>query len=125
MQQQSQPQRTVNTSHPIIRPLIYTVVGIFAFVMLYIFFVPMYVNRNPACADLFSQVETEALFDAHEDTIAELGSLGAQGGMVSERPDCPGKAEILIYHGTEQQAVKIRKSLGDTFFGAPYRLVNN
>lgn len=83
------------------------------------------VRERPApCEQLKSESETQAILGRHRDLLGKLGQAGAQDIYAGTREDCPGKVEILITHGTESEARAIRKMLGASILGLPYRLVN-
>ena len=85
-------------------------------------------NRNHylSCEQLPSETEVRQVMKAHQDVIARIEQINP--GFVGVEMDtsiCPGKADILFWYGTHQDRLLIESIIADdTFYGIPYRLVN-
>ena len=85
-------------------------------------------NRNHylACDQLPSEHEVRQVIEAHQDVIEKIKQI--KPGFVGVEMDtsiCPGKADILFWYGTHQDRLLIESVIADdTFYGIPYRLVN-
>ena len=64
--------------------------------------------------------------EAHQDLVEKIEQLNP--GFVGVEMDtyaCPGRADILFWYGTHQDKLLIESIIADdTFYGIPYRLVN-
>ena len=64
--------------------------------------------------------------EAHQDVIVMIEQI--RPGFVGVEIDtsiCPGKADILFWYATHQDRLLIESMIADnTFYGIPYRLVN-
>jgi len=85
-------------------------------------------NRNHylPCEQLASESEVRRVIEAHQDVIARIEQINP--GFVGVEVDtstCPGKADIIFWYGTHQDRIQIESIIADdTFYGIPYRLVN-
>ena len=85
-------------------------------------------NRNHylACDQLPSEAEVRQVMETHQDVIKKIEQINP--GFVGVEMDtsiCSGKADILFWYGTHQDRLLIESIIADdTFYGIPYRLVN-
>ena len=85
-------------------------------------------NRNHylSCDQLPSEAEVRQVMDEHQDVVKKVEQINP--GFVGVEMDsltCPGKADILFWYGTHQDRLLIESIIpDDTFYGVPYRLVN-
>lgn len=83
-------------------------------------------NTKIACDKLPSAEDVQKVLTEHKDVIKELEKLSDTNSISfsidTER--CSGKADILIYYGTESQRKQIKEKIGKKFFGVPYRMFN-
>ncbi len=87
----------------------------------------LFADRRAVACDKLPSVQTvQTTLTEHADTIRELEKLGPENTirLEADATRCSGKADILIYYGTESQRAKIKQNIGDTFFGVPYRMAN-
>ena len=85
-------------------------------------------NRNYylSCAQLPTEAEVRQVMEAHQDVIEKIeqinpGFVGAEMDMST----CIGKADIIFWYGTHQDRLQIESIIaGHTFYGIPYRLIN-
>lgn len=87
-------------------------------------------NRNHylPCRQLPTYAEAQRVVQAHQDVIDQIEKAG--GGVRIEGHTCPGETEvrvdILIWYPSHRNRVAIEGIInGETFFGIPYRLLNN
>jgi hypothetical protein len=109
------------------------IIGLFAIGYVFDYFAHLDDNAGLPCDKYLKVQQIESLIKEHKDTISQIENLGGTvsfGGDYIETDEdnstirCPGKTEIWIYYGTEEQAQKIRNLIGDSFFGSPYRMIN-
>ena len=83
-------------------------------------------SKKISCDQLPNAQVVQASLVDHVSTIRELEKLGPENTirLEADKTRCSGKADILIYYGTESQLANIKKNIGDTFFGIPYRMAN-
>lgn len=86
-------------------------------------------DRWPApCTELPTASTVTAILERHADVrlrIEQLGRPDSQDVVVHiETLRCPGKADLVILYNTWNVRGKIKKLIGNTFFGVPYQLVN-
>lgn len=83
-------------------------------------------NKKIACSELPSVEEVQKVLTDHKDTIQELEKLSDTNSIwfSIDTERCSGKADILIYYGTESQRKQIKEIIGEKFFGVPYRMFN-
>ena len=85
-------------------------------------------NRNHylSCEQLPSESEARRVMEAHQDIIEKIEQINP--GFVGVEMDtsaCPGKADIIFWYGTHQDRLLIEGIIADdTFYGIPYRLIN-
>ena len=82
-------------------------------------------TRKVSCDKLPNAKEVERILAEHTDTVEEIKNINPDHVWLeidSER--CPGKADIMIYYATIKNRASIKKLIGDTFFGIPYRMFN-
>ena len=85
------------------------------------------IDKGLSCDKLSAKEEVQKVLNENTDTIKKLEELSPDTKSImvvidSER--CQGKADIIIYYGSFQQRKEIKKIIGDTFFGVPYRMIN-
>lgn len=97
-------------------------IGLFAFGLLDV----QKANKKVACNKLPSAEEVQKSIIQHEDAIKELERLSDTNNiwLSIDAERCLGKADIIIYYGTESDRKQIKERIGETFFGVPYRMVN-
>ena len=81
-------------------------------------------TRPLSCETLVTEREAQAVMNAHPDVVDRVMLTGALGVTVWPAEECPGKAYIQIQYRTAPTDIRVRKILGRTFFGVPYRLQN-
>ena len=85
-------------------------------------------NRNHylSCEELPTEAEVRQVMEAHQDVIARIEQINPGFvGVELDTSTCPGKADIIFWYGTHQERVAIESIINDdTFYGVPYRLVN-
>lgn len=83
-------------------------------------------SKKVACDQLPNAEAVQAILVEHADTIRELEKLGPVNAIRfgADTTRCSGKADIAIDYGSELQRIKIKKEIGGTFFGVPYRMFN-
>lgn len=83
-------------------------------------------SRPFSCEELFPSEQVANIFSEHSDTKEEIEAIKPGFIFFSIYPveRCPGKSEVYLYYGVEQDRVKIRKIMGKTFWGIPVRMEN-
>lgn len=85
-------------------------------------------DQVPACEKMPMRTikEVQQLLEEHDNTRQQIEQLSPSGSisLMADDSRCPGRAEILIYYGSERQKKLIKKNIGETFFGVPYRMFN-
>jgi len=85
-------------------------------------------NRNHylSCEQLPSESEVRQVIEAHQDVIARIKQINPGFvGVEMDTSTCLGKADIIFWYGTHQDRLMIEGIIADdTFYGIPYRLVN-
>ena len=78
------------------------------------------------CEQLPTIDAVEKMLIEHNDTRTQLEKLSLTNSISIDPSTkrCPGKAELVISYGTHDQREKIKKVIGDTFFGVPYWMTN-
>jgi hypothetical protein len=78
------------------------------------------------CSSLPTIDRSESVWAQHADARSTLERMQPERSVKLELDinRCPGRAEVLVYYGSERQRKKIQKSIGATYFGIPYRLIN-
>ena len=101
--------------------VVIVVIGLFAFNL-----VIQPDNKKVACNDLPTVDEVQKVLTEHKDVIKELEKLSDTNSIwfSIDTERCSGKADILIYYGTESQRKQIKEKIGEKFFGVPYRMLN-
>jgi hypothetical protein len=85
-------------------------------------------NRNHylSCEELPTEAEVRLVMEAHQDVIEKIEQINP--GFVGVEVDtstCPDRADIIFWYGTHQDGLLIESMIADnTFYGIPYRLVN-
>lgn len=99
-----------------------TAIGLFAFGLFDI----QRDSKKVACNELPSAEEAQKVLTEHEDLMKELEKLSDTNSIwfSIDTERCSGKADILIYYGTESQRKQIKEKIGEKFFGVPYRMFN-
>lgn len=102
--------------------VVIVVIGLFAFGLLDM----QLDNKKVACSELPVAEEVQKVLTEHEDVIKELEKLSDTNSIwfSIDTERCSGKADILIYYGTESQRKQIKEKIGGKFFGVPYRMFN-
>lgn len=88
----------------------------------------VYDNRNHylPCDTLPTEAEVRLVMSENTDLVAQIqavnpGNVGVEVGI----PDCPGKADMLIWYSSHRDREEIETILGsESFFGIPIRLQN-
>lgn len=85
-------------------------------------------NRNHylTCEQLPLETDVRRVMEAHQDIIAKIELINPGFvGVEMDTSTCPGKADIIFWYGTHQDRLLIESIIADdTFYGVPYRLVN-
>lgn len=83
-------------------------------------------SGKPDCSHLPPLTVAEHALTDHPETKQRLETVNAGYTQVAAGPveGCPGRGRIEILHATKADARDIRRVLGPTFHGVPYRLVN-
>jgi len=85
-------------------------------------------NRNHylSCDQLPSEAEVRQVMDEHLDVVKRIEQINPGFvGVEMDSSTCPGKADILFWYGTHHDRLLIESIIADdTFYGIPYRLVN-
>ncbi len=78
------------------------------------------------CSELPPLTVAEQAVANHPGTKQRVEAVNAGYTHVAAGPveRCPGRGRIEILHATKADAREIRRLLGPTFHGAPYRMVN-
>lgn len=85
-------------------------------------------GQHLPCRQLPTYAEAQRVVEAHQEVIDRIEKAG--GGVRLESHTCPGeteaRADILIWYPSHRDRVAIEGIInGETFFGIPYRLLNN
>ena len=85
-------------------------------------------NRNHylACDQLPSEAEVRQVMEMHQEVIKKIEQVNPGFvGVEINTYTCPGRADILFWHGGHKDRLLIENILpDDTFYGIPYRLRN-
>ncbi len=88
----------------------------------------VYDNRNHylPCERLPTEAEVRQVVTEHSDLIDQIESVNPGNvGVEVSTPNCPGKADLLIWYASHRNRQEIETILGsETFFGIPVRLQN-
>lgn len=79
-----------------------------------------------SCDDLPSVEAIRRALEQHAGMRTQIEQLNPNAIVfaIEESQRCPGSGTLIIYHATAAEAKQIRRLLGETFFGIPYRLRN-
>jgi hypothetical protein len=79
-----------------------------------------------SCDDLPLWSEVERVVAEHADTIQQIEQVNPGFVWVEVAESCPGKADMVIWFGTQGDRLDIEEIIGgDRFFGIPYRMYNH
>ena len=79
-----------------------------------------------SCEELPTLSEVEQVVEEHQSLIREIENVNPGFIFVSISSPCPGKGEIVIEYPSHQDRLRIEELIGEeTFFGIPYRGINN
>ena len=85
-------------------------------------------NRNHylTCEQLPLEADVRRVMETHQDIIEKIEQINPGFvGVELDTSTCPGKADIIFWYGTHQDRLLIESIIADdTFYGIPYRLVN-
>lgn len=81
--------------------------------------------KKVSCDKLSTAKEVRKVLAEHNDTLMQIERFSPGNIWINvDYVRCPGKADILIYYSTVDDRDNIKKLIGDTFFGVPYRMFN-
>ena len=80
-------------------------------------------TKKVSCDELPSIEEVKKILSEHHDIIKKYENP-SKGRWIEIDERCHGKADIIIYYDTLKTRKKIKKQIGNTFFGVPYRMFN-
>lgn len=109
---------------PVVIVMLVVIVGVGLFAFRYLDIQPD--SKKISCNKLPTVEEAQKVLTANENVIKGLEGLSDTKSiwfsLDTER--CSGRADILIYYGTETQRKQIKERIGEKFFGVPYRMFN-
>jgi hypothetical protein len=88
----------------------------------------VYDNKNHylPCDKLPTEAEVNRVVQEHKNIVEAIEKVNS--GLVGVEIDattCSGKADLVIWYGSDADRIEIEKIIGgNTFFGIPYRLNN-
>lgn len=74
------------------------------------------------CAQLPPTGEVRRIVAERQEVWTQVRQRSVTASLDTGR--CPGKADIIIHYATADDRAAIKRLLGDTFFGIPYRMMN-
>lgn len=79
-----------------------------------------------SCDELPSVEAIRHALEQHASIRAQVEQLNPNAivFVIEENKRCPDRATLVIYHVTTDEGMRIRKLLGESFFGIPYELRN-
>ncbi len=79
------------------------------------------------CSQIPTIAEAKKILNEHESTVNQIKKVnfGFIDIRVQASESCVGKGIILISHPSEKDCDSLKQVLGNTFYGVPYKLINN
>lgn len=81
---------------------------------------------NQPCSQMPTIAEAKKILNQHESIVNQIKKVNP--GFIDVRvqaSDCVGKGIILISHPSEKDCNSLKQVLGNTFYGVPYKLIND
>jgi len=82
---------------------------------------------NRPCSQMPTVAEAEKILNEHKSKVEQIKkvNLGFIDVYVQASESCVGKGIILVSHPSEKDCDSLKQVLGNTFYGVPYKLINN
>lgn len=82
---------------------------------------------NRPCSQMPTVAEAEKILNEHKSKVDQIKkvNLGFIDVYVQASESCVGKGIILVSHPSEKDCDSLKQVLGNTFYGVPYKLINN
>ena len=82
---------------------------------------------NRPCSQIPTIAEAEKILNQHESRVNQIKKVnfGFIDVRIQASENCVGKGIILISHPSEKDCNSLKQVLGNTFYGVPYKLINN
>ncbi|PSB31481.1 hypothetical protein [Chlorogloea sp. CCALA 695] len=71
--------------------------------------------------------EADKILNAHKSKVDQIERVnpGFVYVHVEESKNCVGKGIILVSHPSEKDCELLKQVLGNSFYGVPYKIINN
>jgi uncharacterized ion transporter superfamily protein YfcC len=103
--------------------------AIFIYIMASGYFEMQNDAKGASCEKLPNLMGAKLMLEENTNVAIKIERIG--GSIIVEEEKladgtqrCPGKADLAIYYGTNDQRTQIKELIGDTFYGIPYRMYN-
>jgi len=82
--------------------------------------------HNVKCEKLPTLDEVEQIVKEHQDLINDIENVnpGFIRIYIDSYSSCPGKGVLVVEYASNQDRLRIKELIGDTFFGVPLKLIN-
>ena len=82
---------------------------------------------NKPCSQMPTIAEAEKILNDHQSKVAQIEKVnpGFVYVYVQESKNCLGKGIILVSHSSEKDCELLKQVLGNSFYGVPYKIINN
>ena len=82
---------------------------------------------NKPCSQMPTIAEAEKILNDHKSKVDQIKKVnpGFVYVLVQESEKCVGKGIILVSHPSEKDCNSLKQVLGNSFYGVPYKIINN
>lgn len=82
---------------------------------------------NKPCSQMPTIAEVEKILNDRKSKVDQIKkvNLGFVDVSVQASKNCVGKGIILVSHPSEKDCNLLKQLLGNSFYGVPYKLINN
>lgn len=89
----------------------------------------LYDNKAPylTCEEMPLLDDIEKTMAAHQDVLKQIEDIhpGIIRVYISDSDSCPGKGILVIEYASHNDRLQIEALIGETFFGIPWKGINN
>lgn len=87
----------------------------------------VYDNRinNLGCEELPPLSDVERIMEEHKEVIQQIEAIDPGFIIVYIDSSCPGKGSLVIEYPSHADRLRIQELIGNTFFGVPWKGINN
>lgn len=82
---------------------------------------------NRPCSQMPTIAEAEKILNEHKSKVDQIKKVnpGFVDVYVQASENCVGKGIVLVSHPSEKDYDSLKQVLGNTFYGVPYKVINN